>query len=93
MNAGSRREAVQIGNPASDNASQRNLTMESAGGVLAVEGVHKSFGENEVLKGISLAARKHEVISILGSSGSGRETAIWRFSKGAFNWMAYGLLW
>jgi ABC-type histidine transport system ATPase subunit len=74
MNAGSRREAVQIGNPASDNASQRNLTMESAGGVLAGEGGHKSFGANEVLKGISLATKKHEVISILGSGGSERST-------------------
>jgi ABC-type transport system involved in cytochrome bd biosynthesis fused ATPase/permease subunit len=93
MKPGSRCEAVQIGHPAADSASQRNVTTESTGDVLAVEGVHKSFGENEVLKGISLAARKHEVISILGSSGSGRETAIWRFSRGTFNWMTYGLLW
>ena len=72
MKPGSRREAVQIGHPAADSASQRNVTTESTGDLLAVEGVHKSFGENEVLKGISLAARKHEVISILGSSGSGK---------------------
>ena len=74
MKPGSRCEAVQIGHPAADSASQRNVTTESAGAFLAVEGVHKSFGENEVLKGISLAAKKHEVISILGSSGFGKST-------------------
>jgi ATPase subunit of ABC transporter with duplicated ATPase domains len=69
LNTGSRREAVQIKHPASDDASQLNVNVESAGDVFAVENIHKSFGENEVLKGISLAAKKHQVISILGSSG------------------------
>src|SRR5262245_33335302 len=41
---------------------------------LSVEDIHKSFGPVEVLKGVSLAAREHEVISILGSSGSGKST-------------------
>ena len=41
---------------------------------LAVEDIHKTFGPIEVLKGISLSAREHEVISILGSSGSGKST-------------------
>lgn len=36
--------------------------------------IHKSFGGLEVLKGISLTARKHDVISILGASGSGKST-------------------
>jgi len=36
--------------------------------------IHKSFGSLEVLKGISLNAKKHDVISILGSSGSGKST-------------------
>ena len=46
------------------------------GGVaaLAVEDIHKSFGPLEVLKGISLTANEHNVISILGSSGSGKST-------------------
>lgn len=39
---------------------------------LAVEDIHKSFGNQEVLKGISLTARKGDVISIIGSSGSGK---------------------
>ena len=39
-----------------------------------VENLHKSFGNVDVLKGISLVAREHEVVSILGSSGSGKST-------------------
>lgn len=42
--------------------------------VLETQSIHKSFGELEVLKGISLTARKGDVISILGSSGSGKST-------------------
>lgn len=42
--------------------------------VLVVEDLHKSFGQSEVLKGINLAAQKHDVITILGSSGSGKST-------------------
>lgn len=41
---------------------------------LEVDNIHKSFGSVEVLKGISLAADDHDVISILGSSGSGKST-------------------
>ncbi len=41
---------------------------------LAVEGIHKRFGSVEVLKGISLEAREQDVVSILGSSGSGKST-------------------
>ena len=38
------------------------------------EDIHKSFGALEVLKGISLSALKGDVISIIGSSGSGKST-------------------
>ena len=41
---------------------------------LVVEDVHKRFGDLEVLKGISLTANEHDVISIIGSSGSGKST-------------------
>jgi ABC-type histidine transport system ATPase subunit len=41
---------------------------------LRVDGMHKSFGPHEVLKGISLTAHEHDVIAILGSSGSGKST-------------------
>lgn len=42
--------------------------------ILKAEDIHKSFGSVEVLKGISLEARQQDVISILGSSGSGKST-------------------
>ena len=41
---------------------------------LSVKGLRKSFGALEVLRGISLEAHKGDVISILGSSGSGKST-------------------
>ena len=41
---------------------------------LAVENIHKRYGATDVLKGVSLAARPGDVISILGSSGSGKST-------------------
>ncbi|MEL7939521.1 MULTISPECIES: ABC transporter ATP-binding protein [Pseudomonas] len=42
--------------------------------VLRVRHIRKSFGDLEVLKGISLDAYQGDVISILGSSGSGKST-------------------
>ena len=42
--------------------------------ILKSEDICKSFGDLEVLKGISLEARQGDVISILGSSGSGKST-------------------
>lgn len=41
---------------------------------LEVENLHKRYGAHEVLKGVSLEARKGDVISIIGSSGSGKST-------------------
>jgi octopine/nopaline transport system ATP-binding protein len=41
---------------------------------LSVKKLHKSFGNVEVLKGISLDAHEGDVVSILGSSGSGKST-------------------
>lgn len=36
--------------------------------------IHKTFDQNEVLKGISLETRKGDVVSLIGSSGSGKST-------------------
>ncbi|MDX8527932.1 ABC transporter ATP-binding protein [Mesorhizobium sp. MSK_1335] len=41
---------------------------------LLVDDVHKSYAMHEVLKGISLSAQKGDVISLIGSSGSGKST-------------------
>ncbi|SDG55490.1 ABC transporter ATP-binding protein [Phytopseudomonas seleniipraecipitans] len=41
---------------------------------LEVKDLHKRYGSHEVLKGVSLAAKAGDVISIIGSSGSGKST-------------------
>ncbi|PEI05314.1 histidine ABC transporter ATP-binding protein HisP [Pantoea agglomerans] len=41
---------------------------------LSVTELHKRYGEHEVLKGVSLTAKAGDVISIIGSSGSGKST-------------------
>jgi polar amino acid transport system ATP-binding protein len=43
---------------------------------LLLEDVHKSFGENEVLKGIDLTVEPHEVVCLIGASGSGKSTLL-----------------
>ena len=48
--------------------------VSTAEATLVCEDIHKSFGQLEVLKGISVAAREGDVIAMLGSSGSGKST-------------------
>jgi ABC-type histidine transport system ATPase subunit len=44
--------------------------------IIELRDIHKSFGDLEVLKGISLIANRGEVISLIGSSGSGKSTLL-----------------
>jgi histidine transport system ATP-binding protein len=41
---------------------------------LTIDGLHKSYGSHEVLKGVSLKAKTGDVISLIGASGSGKST-------------------
>ena len=41
---------------------------------LVVDNLHKRYGEREVLKGVSLSAKPGDVITLIGSSGSGKST-------------------
>ncbi|MET0170655.1 MAG: ATP-binding cassette domain-containing protein [Aliihoeflea sp.] len=43
---------------------------------ISVQGLHKRFGELEVLKGVALEARQGDVIAIIGGSGSGKSTLL-----------------
>jgi polar amino acid transport system ATP-binding protein len=43
---------------------------------IRIEELHKSFGSNEVLKGINLAVDTHEVVCLIGASGSGKSTLL-----------------
>ncbi len=44
--------------------------------ILDVKNIHKSFGNNEVLKGIDFSLEKGDVLVIIGSSGSGKTTLL-----------------
>ena len=44
--------------------------------VLRIDGVHKRFGDLEVLKGIDLSVDEHEVVCLIGASGSGKSTLL-----------------
>jgi polar amino acid transport system ATP-binding protein len=43
---------------------------------LHVEGLRKSFGKLEVLRGIDLTVAEHEVVCLIGASGSGKSTLL-----------------
>ncbi len=43
---------------------------------IRIEGLRKSFGANEVLKGVDLLVATHEVICLIGASGSGKSTLL-----------------
>lgn len=44
--------------------------------ILEISGLHKRFGELEVLKGVDLTMQKGDVVSLIGSSGSGKTTLL-----------------
>jgi polar amino acid transport system ATP-binding protein len=46
------------------------------GEALRLEGVRKSFGNVDVLKGIDLVVSEHEVVCLIGASGSGKSTLL-----------------
>ena len=50
--------------------------MSTDGRVLRLEGVRKSFGKLEVLRGIDLEVAEHEVVCLIGASGSGKSTLL-----------------
>lgn len=63
----------------------KGTRMDATQPTLVAEDVHKNFGTLEVLKGISLTANKGDVVSIIGSSGSGKEyfPSLYEFPRNA----------
>ena len=44
--------------------------------IIEAKGIHKSFGNLEVLKGIDFCADAHEIVAIMGPSGAGKSTLL-----------------
>ena len=63
------------GDPASVTPGEAPGVAEAAE-ALRIEGLRKSFGVEEVLRGIDLAVAPHEVIGLIGASGSGKSTLL-----------------
>jgi polar amino acid transport system ATP-binding protein len=59
--------------PIARTADKTAASLPAAEAIL-VEDLHKSFGALEVLKGVSMHTREGDVVSVIGSSGSGKST-------------------
>lgn len=51
-------------------------TTSASAPVIEIRDLHKAYGQLEVIKGVSLAARRGQVVSLIGSSGSGKSTLL-----------------
>ena len=48
----------------------------SSDNIIEIRDLHKAYGALEVIKGVSITARKGDVVSLIGSSGSGKSTIL-----------------
>lgn len=56
--------------------NQINITAKNTTPVIEIKGLYKSFGKNNVLKGVNISVKKGENLVVLGRSGSGKSIAI-----------------
>ena len=56
--------------------------------IIEIEHLKKSFGDNLVLKDISMNVNKGEVVTIIGASGSGKSTfpTLYQFIRNSYRW-------
>lgn len=55
---------------------EKNYTLQNSNPVIEIKDLHKSFGTNEVLKGVTFNLNKGENLVVLGKSGSGKSITI-----------------
>lgn len=62
--------------PVNDHTSTLPLVLDDESNIIRIEDLHKSFGSNEVLKGINAQVKTGEVVCVIGPSGSGKSTVL-----------------
>lgn len=53
-----------------------NSVQDQHAPIIKIKGLHKAYGELEVLKGIDVTAKRGDVVALIGSSGSGKSTLL-----------------
>jgi polar amino acid transport system ATP-binding protein len=69
-------DATATGSTAAGSAAAGAAASEAAAPVVELKGLHKSYGDHHVLRGIDLTVARGDVVCIIGPSGSGKSTLL-----------------
>jgi polar amino acid transport system ATP-binding protein len=62
--------------PTGGKKTKTGSSVSSSTPVIDIRGLHKAYGSLEVIKGVDIIAHKGDVVSLIGSSGSGKSTIL-----------------